>query len=101
MQFRLESLCRLNGAEPTLRERWTAFYRLWRMASRTATMHMNHEDCFRLLYHGGVEGQWLSLILAGDYLTMPLCLRLHRLREMRRMKLATRLLQAIFTEVDA
>ena len=29
--FDLERICRLKGMAPTARDRWTAFYRLWRL----------------------------------------------------------------------
>ena len=45
-------LCRLDGLRPTARERWRAFYRLWRIAHG----HGVHRDidagtCFRVLFN--------------------------------------------------
>ena len=49
--FDIERMCRLNGKKPTVRERWTAFYRLWRLAhGHGACQDMDASDCFRVLF---------------------------------------------------
>lgn len=53
-------LCRLDGLKPTARDRWTAFYRLWRIAQG----HGAHQDmaadlCFRVLLS---DWRWIRLL---------------------------------------
>ena len=53
MPFDTERMCRLNGKKPTARDRWTAFYRLWRLSHRkTDSCYLDAEatDCFRILF---------------------------------------------------
>src|SRR5580692_10649108 len=52
MPWDIERMCRLNGKKPTARERWTAFYRLWRMAhgNHGAEADIYASDCFRILF---------------------------------------------------
>lgn len=66
-------MCRLDGQQPTTRERWTAFYRLWRMARRTRKSNECHSavhDCFGVLM---ADWKWLILVEGcGDRLTIRL-----------------------------
>jgi len=54
MKFDIERMCRLNGKKPTVREWWTAWYRLWRISHKTANLYIDGEatDCFRVLFPG-------------------------------------------------
>lgn len=51
--FDIDRMLRLNGKEPTVRERWTAFYRLYRMAKKIDIFHEHDAaDCLRVLGFG-------------------------------------------------
>lgn len=46
-------LCRLDGQQPTMREKWIAFHRLWRIAhGHGAVQDMDVGMCFRVLFGG-------------------------------------------------
>ena len=80
-------LCRLDGRKPTARERWVAFYRLWRLI-RNARPAQSWEDaieCFRVLMH---DWRWIELVSdTGDYYEslrfMPLEIRWHKVLHVR------------------
>jgi hypothetical protein len=60
MAFDLERMCRLNGKRPTARERWTAFYRLWRLArkaERANNLMCEAVDALRVLGYA----KWVAL----------------------------------------
>jgi hypothetical protein len=59
-EFDEERMCRVNGQEPTMRDRWKAFYRLWRMSHRISHWHeMAAGDCIRILFE---DWDWLRLV---------------------------------------
>jgi len=61
----LERLCRENGQQPTTRERWQAFYRLWRMTQKTFDPACNAGEAFRVLMY---DWRWVQLVEGhGDY----------------------------------
>lgn len=53
MKFDTERMCRLNGKKPTARERWRAFYSVYRAVKRCG-MYQEHNliDCLRVLGFG-------------------------------------------------
>ena len=107
--FDYRRMLRLDGQQPTMRDRWTAFYRLWRLADKSESkMWFGHVDCFRVLI-GGVAPHWIKLMNeCGDTYEslrfMPREVRknrirsLHAERERHKNMLASRLLKAIFEE---
>lgn len=72
MTWDTERMCRLNGKKPTDREKWTAFYRLYRMTQRgrNAEACMEAADCLRILM---ADWSWLLLVQSsGTMLTGPM-----------------------------
>ena len=67
-------LLRADGMGPTARERWTAFYRLWRLTRKGMWERLAVEDCFKVLMY---DWRWINLVEnPGDPLgTTPLFLR--------------------------
>lgn len=58
--FDEERMCRLNGKKPTMRECWTAFYRLYRLShGHGANQDMEATDCMRILWK---NWSWFRLI---------------------------------------
>ena len=58
--FDTERLCRLNGKQPTMRDRWTAFYRLYRISQGIgAWQDIAAGDCFRVLFN---NWSWIRLV---------------------------------------
>ena len=56
----VERLCRLNGEKPSLRDRWYAFYRLYRLSQgHGACQDMAAVDALRTLYSNWA---WIRLI---------------------------------------
>lgn len=104
--FDLFRMLRINGEQPTMRDRWTAFYRLWRLADNSHKMWFGHVDCFRILI-GGVAPHWIKLMNdCGDDLEinriLPREMRWQKAKnsaEDRKNRLAARLLQAIYAPV--
>ena len=59
-----ERLCRLGGQQPTARDRWLAFYRLYRLSmGRGAHEDMAALDAFRVLFR---DWRWLRLVEAEE-----------------------------------
>jgi hypothetical protein len=64
-EFDVLRLCRVDGLQPTARERWTAFWRLWRLAARCAQDAEVAGECFRVLMS---DWSWVQLAQGhGDY----------------------------------
>lgn len=88
-EFDIDRACRLRGQQPTTRERWTAFYRLWRMIrnSRSAQEKEAASLCFRVLMF---DWRWIRLVddPGGDELEslrfMPRDVRWFRVRKVAR-----------------
>jgi hypothetical protein len=83
-------LCREDGEQPTTRERWTAFYRLWRLIknARSAQEVTLAGEPFRVLMN---DWRWIQLVEAyGDELElkhgMPWKLRMALVTEKRQLK---------------
>lgn len=57
----LERLCREHGKQPTTRERWTAFWRLWRIVQKNYDPSFQGQEAFRVLMF-----DWRWIILASD-----------------------------------
>lgn len=81
-------MCRLDGQQPTARERWKAFYRLWRAA------YWRHKDhyvllAFRVLMY---DWRWIKLVEQppGDTLEcqrfLPLDIRWYRVGKPERFR---------------
>ena len=69
--FDVNILCRLNGAKPTVRDRWVAFYRLWRTGHKNDLWHdSNTVDCFRILFGRSV---WIGLMHTDDGVALGGC----------------------------
>lgn len=85
MIFDTLRMCRVDGAQPTTRERWTAFHRLWRIAERSSPPFHGFEDCFRVLMH---DWKWIILMNeTGDvYAINPFMPRTVRWSTARMMK---------------
>lgn len=90
--FDTERLCRLNGKQPTAREKWRAMYRLYRLSHRgDAYGDMAADDCFRVLWRdwrpfqlldgsgrdGMVDNRHVPPFLRRQLLTLRRRLRLH------------------------
>ena len=59
-EISIDRQCRLNGQKPTLRDKWIAFHRLYRLAMRHGPYQdMAVVDCFRTLY---ANWSWLCLL---------------------------------------
>lgn len=99
-----ERLCRLNGKQPTMREKWTAFYRLYRTAKRDDPRG-NADECWQMLMS---NWGWIRLVNAGsdmhvDLGHVPDFLRRRLVENHREIRLrdnAEKLLNAIFAEDD-
>lgn len=99
MKYDFHRMLRLEGAEPTAREHWNAFYRAWR-ASVGKNPASNVIDAWWVL---GIRPEWIKLMNEhGDLYDilrhMPRAVRLERvkrLKEARRRRFAARLLHAI------
>jgi hypothetical protein len=64
VEFDVERMCRLNGKRPTARERWTAFYRLYRISQGHGVYQdMAAADCLRVLMP---SGRCIALMNEGD-----------------------------------
>ena len=107
MRSTIHRICRLDGQEPTPREKWKAFYSLWRMASRHKNMMASMEliDCLRIV----ACSEWVALANEDDPLAgpdkMPVFLRrrrveIARMSRMSRMGPIEKLLHAIMSPVD-
>lgn len=103
--FDIERQCRIDGKQPTARERWTAFYRLWRLACRSDNIEAS--DCLRVLMS---DWSLLWLVEASDRYesnwAMPLQVRWQMVRREREKRLEAerqrrdeKLLRMIFTEI--
>ena len=102
---------RLDGERPTPRDRWLAFYRLWRIAHRhkkAADYSGDAEMCFKWLFGWT---RWVKLLSGGDdplkvQRMMPVFLRRERVerarrkREEKEQRQARRLLDAIMRSVE-
>lgn len=72
----LDRLIRRNGKQPTQKDKWKAFWRLWRICNRVSKNH----SCFILpaaetAFHWLMEDNWQWVKLASapnDKLTLPL-----------------------------
>lgn len=106
MRASIERLCRVNGKEPTARERWKAFYSLYRATMRTSFLSAHDlGDCLRII----ADPSWVALVNQIDPMEgvkMPVFLR-RRFVEMsrgarlaRRQKYTERLLNAIMRPVE-
>jgi hypothetical protein len=85
-EFDTERMCRLNGKQPTPRERWVAFYRLCRLAQGHGQWQdLAAADCFRVLC---ANWSWVRLIEAEEKspsrVHYPAFLRRHLLRSDQR-----------------
>lgn len=94
MKFPTDMLCRLNGCQPTLRQRWYAFYRLYRMTCKDPLGY--GQECWMTLFEpGSLYSYWRHFCdQPGDchHLLARLGssgkeLRLSRLRRERRERL--------------
>lgn len=91
--FDIGRMCRLNGQSPTARERWYAFWRLYRVACHNKDPRTEGDlrDCFRVLFLGNrTYAKWVRLTgecvpAVGDRKHLPLFLR-KRFLEMDRRK---------------
>ena len=88
-KWNTERMCRLNGQQPTVREKWTAFYRLYRISQgHGAYSDMDASDCFRILF---ADWRPLHLIEANESLVSrnhaPVFLRKMLLKADRRKRL--------------
>lgn len=86
-----EQLCRLNGQQPTARQKWVAFYRLWRIAlGHGGWQDMDAGQCFRVLF-----GSWRMILLLDsqesdglvDRSRLPKCIRKQLLENIKRRRL--------------
>jgi hypothetical protein len=60
-------MCRIGGRQPTTRERWASFYRLWRIVKNNVSGQVCEQasSCFRVLMY---DWRWLQLVEhPGDY----------------------------------
>lgn len=85
----VQVVCRLNGETPTLRDRWVAFYRLWRCARKQLSdpMFANEvADSFRILAPGWT---WLVNMEVRDVsrVHLPKFLRRRMIQDERRRRL--------------
>ena len=99
MKFDTMRMCRVNGCQPTMREKWTAFYRLWRSCGGRDPANTAC-DALRVLMPCG---KWLRLANGnGDAYEslrfMPIPIRRMRVERMRKNRLAARLLDMIMRE---
>lgn len=95
-QEEMERHCRLDGKQPTMKEKWQAFYRLWRMSSKYKPHEA--EDCFKTLLG---NWKWINVCVHPGEIEnriLPVEIRwsmVRRLKEKRRDDFASRLLKAI------
>lgn len=83
-----QRMLRLYGKQPTWRDRWQCFYRLWRMVKRDNPYRENAAaDCFRVFFfHTG----WVQLVNAEPLTSrkgIPIFLRRRMLERDRRRRL--------------
>lgn len=87
--FDVDRMLGIGGQQPTARERWRAFYRLYRLARRQDSEHGMSADllsCFSVLGFG----DWASLAggrQAVDPKSLPLFIRRQVVRTTRRRRL--------------
>ena len=83
-------MCRLNGQKPNARDRWQAFHRLWRIATRRATAYEYEAivDSFRVLYR---DWCFIRLVEANESspsrVAYPTCIRRRLLETERKRRL--------------
>lgn len=85
----LLDLCRLDDRQPSTRDRWRCFYRLWRGAQRHAASAWFSGECFRVLMS---DWRWIQLVEgSGDRLgarrMMPVELRKQMLTAAHRRRM--------------
>jgi hypothetical protein len=67
-------ICRLEGQEPTMREKWVAFYRMYRLAcggpAPKRPYFMQADFCWQLIFFGSpLFSRWTRLLhCPGDFL---------------------------------
>ena len=104
-------MMRIGGREPTMRDRWLAFHRLFRMAQKldAANVGGRADDCFHTLWDGPPETGWYLMLKGTDRLeinhVMPVEIRWSKVRRARakrrftERRKAEKLLAAIFRPV--
>lgn len=84
-------MLRLNGEKPTARDRWTAFYRLWRLAHGHGPYHdMDANMCFRVLFSDWEPIHLLDALETDGYVDrahVPTFIRKDSLRIRRKQRL--------------
>lgn len=68
-------LCRINGQQPTARERWVAFWRLWRISQKNGkgTVGLDAHECFQVIL--GDSDKYCAFIYLAGCSNDPLQLR--------------------------
>lgn len=106
MQFDFNRMLRLDGAEPTIREKWKAFHQLWRASVKDQLT--SPIDAWYVLLG---RYDWIALMnQTGDVWEqnrfMPRAMRWARVRRIRqerlekRQRFGARLLRAIMNPVE-
>jgi len=67
-QFDIERMCRVDGKQPTLREKWVDFFRIYRIAMKHGGENGGENgqavgECFRVLYS---DWRWIKTAESRD-----------------------------------